>query len=388
MKIYLRKNEHRRIKAGHLWVFSNEIDYTEDFSLNGCISDLYSNNKNFLGRGIYNKNSLIAFRLLSYRREDINKDFFIQAFKTADNKRKKYFENNFYRLVNGESDFLPGLIIDRFNDNFSIQIFSLGLENIKGTIVNALIDLFSPECIIERNDFEYRQLEGLESVKKILFGNPPSELIAETDNIKYNIDLLEGQKTGFYFDQRKNRYKIREFVKRDDEVLDVFSNDGGFGLNALYSGAKNVTFIDSSDYSLRNCEINCTLNKFRNFAVEKGDAFEILKRYVKESRMFDIIILDPPSFTKSRKNIKSAEAGYIEINSCAMKLAKPHSIIFTFSCSHHISWKIFEDIIVRSAYSAGRRIEIIGNSEISPDHPVLPQMPETKYLKGFILLVN
>lgn len=388
MRIYLGKNEHRRIKAGHLWVFSNEIERIEDFSLNGCIADLYSKNENYLGRGVYNKNSLIAFRLLSVHKESIGKDFFIRAFKRAEGIKKKFFGSNFFRLVNGESDFLPGLIIDRFEDHFSIQIFSLGLENLKEIIINALIDVFNPHSIVERNDFEHRKLEGLEPVKGILFGEPPSGIVAEIDNIKYNIDLLKGQKTGFYYDQRKNRCKIREYVKKGDDVLDVFCNDGGFGLNALYSDAGNVTFIDSSDYSLRNCEFNCELNKYNNFTSKRGDAFEILKIFSEEKKLFDIIILDPPSFTKSRKNIKSAEAGYIEINSGAMNLLKPDSILMTYSCSHHISENIFENIIVKSASLSGRKIEIIGHSEISPDHPILPQMPETKYLKGFITLVN
>lgn len=388
MRIYLGKNEHRRIKAGHLWIFSNEIESIEDFYLNGCIADLYSKNEKFLGRGVYNKNSLIAFRLLSVQKESIGKDFFIRALKRADGIRKKFFGNNFYRLVNGESDFLPGLIIDRFDDHFSIQIFSLGLENLKEMIVNALIDVFNPHSIVERNDFELRKLEGLEYIKGILFGEPSSGIIAEIDNIKYNIDLLKGQKAGFYYDQRKNRYKIREYVKKGDDVLDVFCNDGGFGLNALCSGAGNVTFIDSSDYSLANCKFNCELNNFCNYTLEKGNAFEILKKYSEEKRSFDLIILDPPSFTKSKKNIKSAEAGYIEINSGAMNLLKPDSILMTYSCSHHISENIFENIMVKSASLSGRKIEIIGHSEISPDHPILPQMPETKYLKGFITLVN
>ncbi|MBN1633457.1 MAG: class I SAM-dependent rRNA methyltransferase [Ignavibacteria bacterium] len=388
MKIILKKNEHRRIKSGHLWVFSNEIECEKDFSGNGCIADLYSNNNNFLGRGVYNKNSLIAFRLISYKKEDINKDFFMKAFKNAENKRRIFFKDNFYRLINGESDYLPGLIIDRFNNRFSIQIFSLGMENLKENIVDALIELFSPAGIIEKNDFDYRKLEGLESRKGILFGDTPDEIIAEIDNIKYRIDILKGQKTGFFLDQRLNRLKTRKFINKGDKVLDVFCNDGGFGLNALFSGAGNVTFVDSSDYSLSNCKYNCGLNNFTNFLTEEGNAFDILKKYANEDRKFNLIILDPPSFTKSKKYIKSAEAGYIEINSNAMKLLENNSVLMSYSCSHHITVNMFENIIMKSAAESGRKIEIIGHSEISPDHPILPQMPETEYLKGFLVLVN
>lgn len=388
MRIILKKNEHRRIKSGHLWVFSNEIESEKDYTSNGCIADLYSNNNNFLGRGVYNKNSLIAFRLLSHKKEEISKDYFFRAFKKAGNKRKKFFRDNYYRLINGESDCLPGLIIDRFDNHFSIQIFSLGMENLKENIVDALIELFSPAGIIEKNDFDYRKLEGLESKKGILFGDKPDEIIAEIDNIKYHIDILKGQKTGFYLDQRFNRLQIRKYINKGDEVLDVFCNDGGFGLNALYSGAGNVTFVDSSGYSLSKCEYNCKLNNFTEFRTDEGDAFDILKKYIEVNRKFDLIILDPPSFTKSKKYIKSAEAGYIEINSNAMKLLKNYSVLMTYSCSHHITENIFERILIKSAAEAGRKIEIIGHSEISPDHSVLPQMPETKYLKGFAVLVN
>lgn len=388
MKIFLKKNEHRRIRAGHLWVYSNEIKSEEGFSENGCITDLYSDNNIFLGRGVYNRNSLIAFRLLTNRKEDIDKNFFKKAFMTAIEKRNKFFNNNFYRLINGESDYLPGLIIDRFDNQFSLQIFSLGMENLKNVIVEAIIELFSPECIVEKNDFDYRKLEGLDCIKGILFGTAVNDIIAEIDDIKYHINIFKGQKTGFYLDQRKNRLKIRNYIKNGDDVLDAFSNDGGFGLNALYSGAGCVTFIDSSGYSLSNCKYNCKLNNFTAFRTEEGDAFEIIKKYINDGKKFDFVILDPPSFTKSKKYIKSAESGYIEINSSAMKILKNNSVLMTYSCSHHINENIFESILVKSAAEAGRKIQIIGNSELSPDHPVLPQMQETKYLKGFVVLVN
>lgn len=388
MKIILKKNEHRRIIAGHLWVFSNEIESEEEFLVNGCIADLYSHNKIFLGRGVYNKNSLISFRLLSCIREDINKDFFTKSFRVAGDKRNKFFSDKYYRLINGESDYLPGLIIDRYNDCFSVQIFSLGMENLKNIIIDALVELFSPSCIVEKNNFEYRKLEGLELKEGILYGSKDSELTAEIDNIKYHIDVLKGQKTGFYYDQRNNRLKIRKFIKSGDEVLDVFCNDGGFGLNALYAGACNVTFIDSSDFALSNTELNCRINNFSNFSTVKGDAFNILNRYAEEKRKYDLVVLDPPSFTKSRKYLKTAEKGYIDINSNAMKILKNNSVLMTYSCSHHINEKIFYGILVKSADEAGRKIEIIGSSEISPDHPVLPQMQETEYLKGYSVLVN
>lgn len=388
MKIFLKKNEDRRIKAGHLWVFSNEIGREEDFSVNGCIADLYSYNNIFLGRGVYNRNSLISFRLLSRVKEEINIEFFVNAFRTAEKKRNKFFCNKYYRLINGESDYIPGLIIDRFDDRFAVRIFCLGIEKLKNIIIDALIELFSPSCIIEKNNFEYRKLEGLNMKDGILYGDNNFKIVAEIDNIKYNIDILKGQKTGFYYDQRVNRLQIRKFIKRGDEVLDVFCNEGGFGLNALYSGAASVTFVDSSDYAISKTEFNCKINFFSEFRTVRDDAFKILHYYVSERRIFDLIVLDPPSFTKSKKNIKTAEIGYTEINSNAMKLLKNNGVLMTYCCSHHIKENIFMGILGKSASVSGRKIEIIGKSEISPDHPVIPQMEETEYLKGFAVLVN
>jgi len=388
MKIFLRKNEHRRVKTGHLWIFSNEIERTEGYSKNGCIADLYSSNNSFIGRGIYNKNSLISFRLLTNKKIEIGKDYFLNVIREADNKRKKSIHSKYYRAVNGESDCLPGLIIDRYETHLSFQIFPLGLELLKDDIIFSIKKLYSPECIIERNEFEYRKLENLERIKNIVYGNLNDNLIAEIDDIKYKIDLINGQKTGFYLDQRKNRLKIRDFVSEGDSVLDVFCNDGGFGLNLLKAGAAEVTFVDSSNECLLNCKENCRLNDYGGYKLESGDAFQILRNYVSRGLKYDIIILDPPSFTKSKKNIKNAEKGYIQLNSLGFNLLKPNSILFTFSCSHHISEDLFRNLVVKAANNSNRKINIIGYSELSPDHPVLPQMPETSYLKGFLLYVS
>jgi len=392
MKIYLKKNEERRLNIGHQWIFSNEIEKFEDEILDGGICDIFSSRNEYLGKGFYNKHSLIAYRHLTDSQEAIDENFFRKRIKTAEQHRLKIYSNrNTFRLCNSESDFLPGLIIDKFDNMYSIQIFSKGMENFKEIVVNILRNDFNAELIVEKNDNELRVLEGLEKMQNILFKKDDNSLnnnVVIIDDIKYNIDILNGQKTGFYLDQGFNRMKIRNYVTENSTVLDLFCNEGGFALNAAYAGCRDITAVDSSEHSINQAIKNAELNGFSGIDFKKDDVNDYFDKIFQSKQKFNVIVLDPPSFTKSKKNVPSAVKGYVELNYKAMKLLHKNSFLFTYSCSHHISESAFEEILVKAASLAKRRVQIIDFANCTYDHPVLPQMSETKYLKGYILLVK
>lgn len=389
-KVFIKKNEERRLLVGHQWIFSNEIEKVEDVKKNGEVVELYSGNNNFLGKGFYNKNSLIAFRYLTDKNEEIDRAFLFKRISLANSLRKKVNpDRDVYRLVNSESDFMPGLIIDRFENKFSIQIFSLGMNEYKDTIKEILIENFKAVMIVEKNNNELRTLEGLEKTNEIIFdisGNEDKTFIIIIDDIKYRIDLLNGQKTGFYLDQSGNRKLLRNYINEKYKILDLFCNEGGFALNAAHAGAADITGVDSSEHSVLMAKENSRINGVEiNFVCK--EVFEYMNDLFQTRERYDVIILDPPSFTKSKKNLMPALRGYQELNYKAMRLLKPNSLLFTFSCSHHINEKNFDDVLVRSSNEAKRKIQIIEFSNCSYDHPVLPQMNETKYLKGYLLRV-
>lgn len=390
-KVFLNKNEERRLLAGHQWIFSNEIERTEDIVKNGEVAELYAYGNKFLGKGFYNRNSLISYRHITDKDEPIDKAFLFKRISLANSLRKKNEScGDVYRMVNSESDFMPGLIIDRFENNFSLQIFSAGMNEFLDTITEILKENFKANLIIEKNNNELRVLEGLEKTERILFdnsGNEDKTFITEIDNIRYKIDLLKGQKTGFYLDQTGNRKLLRKYMNERYKVLDLFCNEGGFALNAAFAGAKDITAVDSSQHSTETAKENASLNNFQDINFICKDVFDYLNDLFQTKERFDFIILDPPSFTKSKKNIIPALKGYTELNAKAMRLLKPNSMLFTFSCSHHINEMNFEDAIARSANEVKRKIQIIEYSNCSFDHPVLPQMNETKYLKGILLRV-
>lgn len=391
MKIFLKKNEDRRLNIGHQWIFSNEIERTEGNPSNGDVVEVVDSRGKALGTGFYNKNSLIAYRHLTDTKENIDKEFIRKRIIKANEYRVKINPlRTSYRLVNSESDFLPGLIIDKFDDKFSIQTFSFGIDRFLNDITDILISEFNASLIIEKNDNELRVLEGLPKQEKVLYnikGTEETSFDANIYNIKYHIDLPKGQKTGFYLDQVESHLEIRKFINKDSKVLDLFCNEAGFSLNAAFAGAKEIIAVDSSQYSIEQASLNAKLNGFENISFICKDVFKYLDSSESSKGIFDAIILDPPSFTKSKKNVNSAIEGYIELNSKAMKLLKPDSYLFTFSCSHHIDEKNFENIISKSALKAKRKIQVIDFKNCSYDHPVLPQMPETKYLKSYFLKV-
>lgn len=384
--ITLKKNEDKRILNGHLWAFSNEIQSINGEPQAGDIIELRDHGGKFIGIGFFNPHSLIAVRVLTrIREEEIDFQFFRKRIAAAFALRKKlYPQSETFRLVHGEADFLPGLIIDKYNDILSIQTLSYGMDKRLTLICDVLESLLHPIAIIERNDSGLRTLEGLPEQQGIIRGTEHRVLFSEY-GIKYETDLLEGQKTGFFLDQRENRKAIRRYAK-EANVLDCFCNSGGFALNAAYAGAAKVVAVDSSQPAIANAVNNAKLNALtERITFATADVFEFLKSCVEQKQLFDVINLDPPSFTKSKKNVQQARRGYKDLHELALRCLQPGGILATASCSHHIYEEIFLEIINESARAMNREISLLEWRGAAPDHPTLPAMPETKYLKFAVL---
>ncbi len=377
--INLKPKEDKRILSGHLWVFSNEIAGIDGKPDVGDVVEVKSKSGGHLGFGFYNPKTLIAVRIFSKEFIEPDKNFFINRLQTAVCLRQQLFDVPFYRLTNGESDFLPGLIIDRFDKLFSAQILSAAMEKRKNFIYDSIMELFSPTAIYERNESVTRELEGLSQTKAIVYGD---EQLVDYDEsgVFFRISPFRGQKTGFYFDQRLNRIFSRRFTEHD-RVLDLFSNEGGFSLNMAHAGAEEVIAVDSSELAIKNLTTNSNLNQLKNVRGETADVYDFLDKATLQGEKFDVIVCDPPSFTKNRKSVTTAKAGYRRLHESLLKLLKPKGILLTASCSHHIFRATFEEIILTAAIKSGRTLQLLHRAGASPDHPVLPAMPETEYLK-------
>ena len=379
-QVILKNKEERRIVAGHPWAFSNEVRETKGTPAAGDVVELVAASGLSLGVGLYNPHSLIAFRLLSTTIVEIDRDFFLARISAARDLRERLYPGETaYRLVHGEGDFLTGLIIDRFNDQFAVQTFSLGMEQRLPVICEVLRELFSPSCIIARNESPLRALENLPSERAVLYGEPSSTLITER-GLRYTVDLREGQKTGFYLDQKENR-GVLERLSRGADVLDAFCNDGGFALSAARGGARSVLGIDISAEAVARARANAILNGVENVSFDEGDVFDRLRGLAESGRKFDILVLDPPSFTRSRKNVQAAKKGYRTLHLAALPLIPRGGLLMTASCSHHILPEVFQEIVDDAARKEGRQLQLLEWRGAGPDHPVLPSVPETRYLK-------
>ena len=379
-QIILKNKEERRIVAGHPWAFSNEIRETRGNPAIGDVVELVAASGLSLGIGLYNPNSLITFRLLSSTIVDVDSAFFRARIAEARDLRERLYPGETaYRLVHGEGDFLTGLVIDRFNDQFAVQTFSFGMEQRLPLICDVLRDLFHPSAIVARNESPLRALENLPLERTVLYGEPAPTLITER-GLQYTVDLRDGQKTGFYLDQRENRGLLERFVRGAD-VLDAFCNDGGFALAAGRGGARSVLGIDISAEAVARARANALLNGIGNALFDEGDVFKKLTQMSGAGKKFDVVVLDPPSFTRSRKNVQSAKLGYRTLHLAAYPLIPRGGLLMTASCSHHILPEVFQEIVDDAARRAGRRLQLLELRGAAPDHPVLPSVPETRYLK-------
>ena len=386
-KVYLNRKINQRIALGHPWIYNNEVDRIAGPVAPGDIVEVYFFDGQLAGRGYINPASQIIIRLLTRKREDITAAFFHQKIQAAWDYRKHlgYTEN--CRLVFGEADGLPALIIDKFNDYFVMQTLSYGIEVWKDAIVESLKNIFNPKGIYERNDVPVRELEGLQQQKGFLTDPFPTEIIIKENDLQFYVNIENGQKTGYFLDQQDNRRAIQNIVKGAD-VLGAFTYTGTFEIHAAHYGAKSVIGIDISESAVDQANKNATLNKLDHIVkFEAMNAFDVLKNWGREGRKYDVVMLDPPAFTKSRNNIDKAVTGYKEINLRGMQLIRNGGFLVSSSCTNLVSPELFLDTIEMAARDAKKRIRQVTYQSQSSDHPIIWGMENTHYLKFLIVEV-
>lgn len=387
-KVYLKNKISRRIEGGHPWIFANEVDIPDAPGEGGEIVEVYTNDKKFIGKGYINVKSQIIIRLLTRdRTEEINEDFFYHKLLSAWNYKSRIGYRENCRLIFGEADYLPALIIDKFNDYFVVQTLALGIDKWKAAIVKALEKIFHPKGIYERNDVPVRELEGLTQQKGFLSAPFDTNITVHENGLNFLVSLEHGQKTGYFLDQHDNRRAIQHIVK-NAAVLEVFCYTGSFSIHAAHYGALSVTGVDISvsavDQARKNAEHN-QLGHICNF--EALNAFDILKTWSKEGRQYDVVILDPPAFTKSRENIRNAISGYKEINLRGMKLLRKGGFLVTASCTNLVQPGLFLEIIDEAAKDCKRRLRQVTYQTQASDHTIIRGMENTQYLKFLIVQV-
>ena len=373
-----------RILHGHDWVFSSEVLKVFGKPADGDVISLKDGKDRLIGSAIYNSKSQIVARRFSRRKQNLDLDFFKRRIaQAAEYRARRGVDPKLCRVVWSESDGLPGLIIDRYGDHFVIQTLTLAMDMRKNLIADAVIELFGKVTIIERNDAPVRKAEGLELHMAVLRGGAPSQLEVEIDNVKFELDLLRGHKTGFYLDQRHNYPTVAGFA-RDRRVLDCFTNQGAFALTCARAGASDVTGVEESPENIAAAKRNAAHNDLKVRWIEQ-DVFQFLRAAEKAGTQYDLIILDPPSFTKTRSGLRDALRGYRELHMRAFKLLSKEGILATFSCSHHVNDAAFSQTIADALVDARRSARRLHRFEQAPDHPIVPTIPETEYFKGFLL---
>ncbi|MDR0291481.1 MAG: class I SAM-dependent rRNA methyltransferase [Elusimicrobium sp.] len=387
--IKLKPKEDRRVRAGHLWIFSNEIENLDKTAAPGALCRIINAEGVTVGHGYFNPNSLIAARILKRGPEPLEEDFIFNAIDNAYAYRKEGGVRKYGRMVYGEADMLPGLVIDRYGDVLSVDILTAGMENLKKEITAALKKIFKPTGIFYRNDNNFRVMENLPTEPEII-GAVPESVIIEENKAKYEVPLRGGQKTGFYFDQRENREFLKPYFK-DRLVLDLYSYVGAFGILAALHGAAQVWGADSSALAVEYANKNAELNGVEKLAVYRRDDAERILSAMGRGELPqkpDFVLLDPPPFVKNKKSLPQAVSLYVKLNKMALDGLEKGGLLATSSCSHHITREIFVDIIRSAAYKAGKRVVMLELRGASKDHPVLVGMPETEYLHFALLQVR
>jgi 23S rRNA (cytosine1962-C5)-methyltransferase len=387
-QVILKKKISHRVANGHPWIFANEVNEAPGGVEPGAIVDVYTHDKKFIGKGYFNPRSQILVRLLTRKKDDVvNEEFFYNRLLEAWKYRQQlgYVEN--CRLIFGEADNLPQMIIDKFNDYFVIQTLALGIDVWKPAIVAALEKIFKPKGIYERNDVPVRELEGLPQQKGFLSAPFDTKIVIQENGLKFNVDIENGQKTGYFLDQQDNRRAIQNIVKGAD-VLGAFTYTGTFEIHAAAYGAKSVLGLDISQNAVDQANRNAALNGVDKICkFECMNAFDVLKAWAREGKQYDVVMLDPPSFTKTRDNIQKAITGYKEINLRGMKLVKPGGFLVTSSCTNLVQPELFLEIIGLAAKDARRRIRQVTFQSQSADHPIVWEWENTHYLKFLIVQV-
>jgi 23S rRNA (cytosine1962-C5)-methyltransferase len=387
-KVLLKKKISQRVLNGHAWVFSSEVGTIEGPVEPGDIVEVYTHDKKFIGKGYINPQSRIIVRLLTRNKSEvIDEQFFYNAIKTAWAYKSKLGYRENCRLVFGEADYLPALIIDKFNDYFVLQTLALGIDKWKPAIVAAIEKIFSPKGIYERNDVPVRELEGLPQQKGFLSAPFDTNIIINENGLKFHVDIENGQKTGYFLDQQDNRRAIQR-ISAGADVLGAFTYTGSFEVHAAHYGAKSVLGIDISENAVAAANRNAALNGLDNICrFEAVNAFDVLKQWTKDGKQWDVVMLDPPAFTKSRENIQKAITGYKEINLRGMKLVRPGGFLVTSSCTNLIQPELFLQTIDMAAKDARRKLRQVTYETQSADHPIIWDMENTHYLKFLIVQV-
>jgi 23S rRNA (cytosine1962-C5)-methyltransferase len=372
-----------RLRSGHPWVYRSDVRSAQ--AEPGAVVRVTDERGRYNGRAFYSDKSQIAVRLLTHRNAPVGPDFFAERLRRAAAFRQTVVENTeAYRLVYGEADQLPSIIVDRYSDYFVLQTLSQGSEKQKALIVELLVELFSPKGILERNDPKVRLLEGLEQRVGVLHGEVPAEILAKENGITFVYDLAHGQKTGAFLDQRENHWAARRYAS--GEVLDCFSYQGGFALTVA-GNCQHVEGIDMGTTAVEVARRNQQLNSIGNLTFREGNTFDLLKEYDEVGRRFQMVILDPPAFAKNRDSLAAAQRGYKEINLRALKILEPGGYLITCSCSYHLSEALFLQLVAEAANDARRTVSIVERRTQAQDHPILLTMPETHYLKCLIIRV-
>ena len=386
----LKKNEERRLRAGHVWVYSNEVD-VQATPLKGMQPgqqvQLQAHNGKTLGNAYVNPASLICARLFSRDSSYVlDRSLIVHRLKVALSLREQLFSEPYYRLVYGDSDALPGLVIDRYGDVCVVQCTTAGMEAVRDQVIEALQKVLKLDGIVIRADSSIRKLEGLENYQEII-GNVPDDVELVENNVRFRVSLTAGQKTGWFYDQRMNRKRLGDYVK-GKRVLDVFSYVGGWGLQAMAAGAEEVVCVDASENAIERVHQNADLNGFtEQVATIQGDAFDSLNQLRLDQEKFDVVVLDPPAFVKKKKDTKAGEQAYHRINQLGMQLLKRDGILVSASCSQHLSESQLQKILLQTSRHMDRGLQILERGHQGPDHPVHPAIPETSYLKALFCRV-
>ena len=367
-------------------MFRSDIDRVEKTANPGDVVDLHAARGKFLGRAYYNPASMITLRMLTREDEPIDRDFFYRRVQRAYDYRKAFCDINSCRLIYGESDFLPALIVDKFADVCVMQSLALGIDRYKDVLCDAIMDITGCRGIYQRDDVPVRELEGLPLETGFLRGEFDTTVEMRENGIRFLVDVAHGQKTGFFLDQKENRASLAPIV-RGKQVLDCFTHTGSFALHAAKFGAEHVTGVDISEDACAIARKNAELNELTNVDFVAENAFDLLRRCYDEKTHYDVIILDPPAFTKTRQAVEGALRGYKEINLRAMKILPPGGFLVTCSCSQHVSEQAFTEMLLNAARDAHRQVRIVEERTQGKDHPILLGAPETRYLKFFVLQV-
>ncbi|MGJ0482991.1 MAG: class I SAM-dependent rRNA methyltransferase [Methylomicrobium sp.] len=391
-ELFLKKNEEKRLRLGHLWIFSNEIDIKRS-PLNrfvpGDLAQVIAHDGKPLGTAYVNPNALICARLLS-RKPNLKcgANFFKDRIANALAIREKVFDKPYYRLVFGESDGLPGLVIDRFGEVLSVQITTAGIEQRKETLLGALVDLLNPVAIVLKNDSGQRQLEGLAMESVVAYGKLPERLIIEENGAKFRVNILGGQKTGWFYDHRMSRAELARIAK-GQRILDLFSYTGAWSVPAALAGALEVTCVDGSEAAMQLARENAALNGVEDrMQFAHSDVFDFLKEARQERRLYDMIVLDPPALIKRKKDFQQGYEAYRRLNHLALQVLAKNGVLVSASCSFHLSRDKLYEILRSSGRHIDRHLIFITQGGQGPDHPIDPAIPETQYLKTFFCSVS